>query len=1241
MASLGNLFFEILYKDDPKQLEEIKKRALERLKDIEVKVNAKSTGNSTRNKATKEELGYIETLIQRTKELEQQYRGLSKGADATPVIQEFSAVKRELDDMGKNLVSASKKQDLAEGSILAYRAQLSKLIYEYDRLSQAEREAAAGQGLLEKIQRTTVELKGAEEASMRYQRNVGNYKSGFNGLQFQLQQLARELPSMAYGMNIFFGAISNNLPMFADEVKRARDEYNKLRAEQAAGMNLNVKAVPVWKQLITSLFSWQTAIIAAVTLLTLYGGKLVDMIFKTKSATKAHDAFVKSLRDGNSEYGNAIKDVAKLEGILGNVDGKFITAKDAIDEYNKSIGANIGETDDLNTAIQTLLDKKQEYLNVMFQMAMANSFLAEMQKKASEAAAERQNTDVKWMDKAGEWLRQYSEFAFRPKAFINAMKDGKIASIFGADDEFVLGKREQRAKKAEEEAIELGKSYREALNKGYEMAKKAGIDMLPGGEDEKDEISKSNDPLKERVSLLMEANSLYREWARIVGADKAKVVASAIFPDFNPDTLRAELERIRKTGSKEARIEAAKALTGLDKESIETTLKDAEKQITETVAKWDLFSKLMKESGDVNFSMNAAFGRKIGFKSVLEQLQKEIEAEIKDNRFGLSFDEVIKGGSDRAGGLFGGKTSALVKAYQDESKKLSDESLMRAANLLSTFKNYEQQRKDIIAQGEKDIADLIANGASQEAVDEAAKRMNESLASLEFKEFKDSELWAKAFEDAGRLSSLTMNNIITKLEEFKRTTGRNLPINEFKELMAVLKRLRDENESRDPFSSLADGLRKFAKAAKDAKNATTDIEKQNAADDTQDASIQISNSLNEIDKFAQTTMQTWQALGKMAETFGAGEEVTDSIDSAMEILGGVTSIGKGVAGLMSGNPLMMAQGAAEVVKGISQTLSGIVNIHDKKLDRAIKNSEAEVRKLQSAYNAIEKALGRALGNQMQLVQEQKKNLQLQLKQLEIQKKSEEAKKKSDKDKLADYEDQIKETEEQIRYFSEDAAKDLLSIDLKQWASQLGDSLFDAWKKGEDGAEAFRKTAGELLGQVMNDILKMQILQPMMEDVRKALYGTNGSSGYLGADGVLDEKEMQGLADILMKGEKKSEAYYEALDRLNEYMDKNYGVSLKDKDAKGGLSAGIKGITEDTASLLSSYINGMRADLANQLSLVRKYIENDVPEMTSISKAQLIQLQNIARHTERAATLAGELVDFFNSVSAGTKSLKIK
>lgn len=156
----------------------------------------------------------------------------------------------------------------ASGSYYEMNAAMLELEKRFKSLDKAEREGAVGQGMLSDIERLNKELKEIDAQMGHYQRNVGNYASGWNGLGFSVQQIARELPSLAMGWNTFFLAISNNLPMLTDEIKKARVEYE---AAKKAGDT----ATPVWKQLLTSLLNWQTALVVGITLLSTYGDELI------------------------------------------------------------------------------------------------------------------------------------------------------------------------------------------------------------------------------------------------------------------------------------------------------------------------------------------------------------------------------------------------------------------------------------------------------------------------------------------------------------------------------------------------------------------------------------------------------------------------------------------------------------------------------------------------------------------------------------------------------------------------------------------------------------------------------------------------------------------------------------------------------------------------------------------------------------------------------------------------------
>ena len=195
-------------------------------------------------------------------------------------VQQLAAQRLVEEEAVRKTIKAQKDQIIQskaeEGSITALRKQIILLTKDYDDLGRTRRNGDAGKALLAQIANVQKELSAAEQASGRFQRNVGNYASVWNGLGFSVQQVARELPSLAVSANTFFLAISNNLPILVDEIAKARKEYAAFKAELAAG-NKDVKAVaPVWQQLTKSLISWQTALVVGLTLLSVYGKEIIN-----------------------------------------------------------------------------------------------------------------------------------------------------------------------------------------------------------------------------------------------------------------------------------------------------------------------------------------------------------------------------------------------------------------------------------------------------------------------------------------------------------------------------------------------------------------------------------------------------------------------------------------------------------------------------------------------------------------------------------------------------------------------------------------------------------------------------------------------------------------------------------------------------------------------------------------------------------------------------------------------------
>ena len=214
----------------------------------------------------------------------------SSRLEATLSIEEY---KQAISRARKELVNQIKFEQVARGSIDEMSQALSRMRTVYRSLNESERTSGWGQNLLKNIESIDTKVKELDATMGVHTRNVGNYASGFNMLGFQIQQVARELPSLAYGPQIFFSAISNNLPMLADEIARAKKSVDELKK---AGQTFT----PVWKQIASSIFSWQTLLVAGVTVLTLYGKEITSWVASLFKGKTAIDTAAAALEQFNS-----------------------------------------------------------------------------------------------------------------------------------------------------------------------------------------------------------------------------------------------------------------------------------------------------------------------------------------------------------------------------------------------------------------------------------------------------------------------------------------------------------------------------------------------------------------------------------------------------------------------------------------------------------------------------------------------------------------------------------------------------------------------------------------------------------------------------------------------------------------------------------------------------------------------------------------------------------------------------
>lgn len=883
-------------------------------------------------------------------------------------------------------------------------------------------------------------------------------------------------------------------------------------------------------------------------------------------------------------------------------------------------------------------------------------------------------------------------------------------------------------------AFASGNKYSEkqlaSYNKELEATRK--IYKALGGLEKSSRSEK--DPIAEqweaRTDLIDKAVSSYEKWRKIEGDEAAtqrvKGISefSSVFDEKgvnldlnNPSKaykyIQGQLDRSKEKQedlyiSLGVKIDKA----GIDsaKKEVDDALKEIEKYVSQTGEKWDLYKKLFNASGNKSLSMNIAFGGEVSFKSVVDDLRNQLSKALENTGSKFSVTDVLAMKEDDIKKQFG--EGVILKLYQsinEESKKMRSESLENLLGMIEDYKDYAQRIKDIERNLQKDLADIesqrgqLGEEATDKLIAQRKKKASEDAASTKFEQFKSSEDWAKTFDDLDRLSSATLSRLIKNLEEFKNTTGQSLKVNEFKELVNVLKKLRDESESRNPFKTLSDGIKEYAEATEKLKKAqkelgfiqdggkvTTgvsemshtetkktdsglsyqtkvvdkltpklktlaDAEKEvtDAQDKQNESSDKIQVGFGDIIDMANLLIGTLGDLGSAFDALG-NDSMGDTLSTVQEVAGGLLNTAQSgatlFAGIYSGNPMAIMQGATGVVSGITGIIGSIAKAHDKKLDKAIQRSQLEVKKLSNDYKNLQSVIERQLGA---VTQSQSKemiaNLQKQQEEVQKQMKAEQDKKDSDASKIEDYKQQYIELGEQIKYFYEDLASEQSGIDLKGWSDQISEALVNAFANGEDAAKAFDDTVADIMRNVIKEMISLNVIQKSMNGLRDYLFGDKGIFTDNSAGGTnLTEQEAAGLMQQLGSLRGTISDSKKIWDYLNAAA-KKMGISLEETSASNTLSKGIQeNITEDTANILASYLNSIRADVSIKRALLEKWGNEILPKYNVIAEQQLTQLRAIANNTLRSAqntetnvALVQEVRDMLNLViDRGSRKIKI-
>lgn len=385
--------------------------------------------------------------------------------------------KQSVSQLKQILANEIKSEQAVRGSMNEMSQSLGTMRMFYRTLNEEERNSQFGQELLKRIQLVDTKIKELDASIGNHQRNVGNYASRWNGLGFSIQQVARELPSISYGLNTFFVAISNNLSILADDIRRAIAKYKAAVAE-------GKEATPVWKQIVKSIFSWQTALVGGITLLTLYGNEIADWVeelFKGKkqidAAAIAQEHFHNAISKGTTDAQREITKLDLLYKAATDTSKAYDERRIAIEKLQKEYPAYFGNMDAELIAAGMLKNKYDELRASIIEVSKA--------KAAQDILSENQSTILK-IQGTDEYkdILSYAQKIRSTQAKINELKSKGIEE----DSPLIKGLRINISKlwnSIEKSSKEIGKKlelpedaftdirqYIEALNKANEKLAK-------------------------------------------------------------------------------------------------------------------------------------------------------------------------------------------------------------------------------------------------------------------------------------------------------------------------------------------------------------------------------------------------------------------------------------------------------------------------------------------------------------------------------------------------------------------------------------------------------------------------------------------------------------------------------------------------------------------------------------------------------------------------------------------------
>ena len=918
-----------------------------------------------------------------------------------------------------------------------------------------------------------------------------------------------------------------------------------------------IKSIPAIGWILTAV----SALIALVSHLT----------EKIRTARREQEAMAKSVADGAAKSIASVRSLQQAYTALGNdmeAKQRFI---DDNREAFKALGVSVTSVRD---AENLLINNTQAFINSEMAKARASAYRSQAQKEI-EKAIEMREKAATMPDKQ---QRIVGGSQWGGGTLVTQVNQEKIKLQKEAEE---LDKKAQG--RIEKAAFQTNHSFivmTAAGIKGVEQYKKGTVGAIEKA------ISVIQDRLKDMVPGSKEWTAAQKELDRLQGLispsgkgrgkggkkgdkDKEKAEREAL-ERYKTDITR-ELDRARTV------LDVLKTIDDRRRE-----LKDDKSEVGKEKKKflddkqYDATKEAHRQQEALLRSYAAYYDRKIAL-----DLKYSDDVALLDRRRLAATTEAEREQIDRA-------KEVRRAQYEKDQKTGGDDEYAR---MLKAYGSFEERKQAIIDEYEERRRRAREHDDTEMEA-QLDKIEGKALSDLAAKELTGSDMWAQLFGNLDELTAEQIDTLIREIESrFKELSGIFDPI-DLAKIRSKLNEARDVLTKDNPFKQMGEALHEiFASAGDDSAESAQKIKRNwkklsdatkksfDFVRDAVDSAAFLKDALGEVGETAISSLQT---VAVMAVAVAAA---IDSAEKASIIL-------------------TIIKAALAVVQAVINVIGSILSRKNKQIEKEIKRHTEAVENLKRAYNSLQHAISRALGTDTYAKQKEAiENLKEQKKHLEemIRLRSRSAKKK-DKDAVIEYKEQIEQIDRDIDGLLDSIKEDLLQTDAKAFADELGDALVEAFGKGEDASKAFEKTVDGMLQNMVKNMLKKRFLEKQVSSV------------------------LDGLASFMEKGGSPTEEMIESTKAQLEGMAKNYSEKLKTfeklfkvaPESDKTLTGAVKGVTEQTASLVAGQLNAMR--------MVQK---ETAVQMTTV----LFHLSGIDRHTAETAENTRHLKAIHDRLSA--------